>query len=570
MSPIRLSASPARHAHRFATIALAISAILLTGMAPAIAQDAPRRDPPGDVRTVKSNALVDSFMQLGLSRASAEQLAARMIAGDEDAKKTDATLQQMAARLQAGRVSRETQSAVLEEAARRRLVDAAQGGVADQLVRRALADERSKAPPGGPASPVAIPSVRADVTAVRPAGTAKENIVSRSAEMPSAAVRGQLATALADSAAARPGFDQGAKARPTISEADAARVRGNPMSRETGGQVVGGPLGAAAAGATTGPGRAGAAASGLVSAGGITTPVTSGADGVSGVGTRVRDAYAGTGAQGTADLISSNTDKTNKGKMTQYALCAANDCPPPIDPVATAVDTSTRVVNHPSGTTSTHVGGGSSQPGGTTTWTSARDSQGRATKETVVTNNKDGTRTVTKRETTYSDDNDAVGTAVTTATVTGMCPQDAEGCGARPTEEDMRRRTADRNFQIVQQAKAGAAINPDRNDGLSARSTNAVIAADAHSQLGQRLLGQPGPAGVGLNDGGSGSGPAIADRNRNAINPGRDAVHAGGTGPESNRANDALNSRVTEPSVLSPASSDAEDEDEDDGGTAPR
>ncbi len=512
MPRIQTNASSRRPAYRIATITLAISAILLTGIVPAFAQETPR---------------------IGASKAK------------PSSKASGATVSKTVDGLVSG-----VSSAGLK-------VDATPGGRTDPV---------TSAPPGGPKSPVTVPDVRADVVTAASDRTAKDEIASRVSDMPAEAIRGELGKALSSSATERPAFDQGMAGRPKISESDTAQFRGSAISRMTGGQVVGGPLGEAAAGTKNGPGGSGAAASGRVSDGSITAPATYSDDGVRGMGTAVRDAYAGGRLQGAADLISSNTDKTNLGRAMQSALCAENDCAPASSgtPATNTASNGPTSVTHPSGNTSTQVGGGSSQPGGQTTHTYGRDSQGRPTQQTVVNNNGDGTRTVTKQVIAYANDEDSVGKSRTTESTTGMCPQDLEGCGGKPSDSDIQRRLNDKNFQIVQQAKANGAVTPDRNDGLGARNTNAVIAVDAQSQLGQRLLGQPGQPGVGLNDGGA-SAPGFNDRNNGALDPGRDAVHTGGTGREQNRADDAINGRVGTPSGV-PARSEEDKEKEEDKG----
>ena len=93
------------------------------------------------VKQPSVEALVNALMQIGLGRASAEQLAKQIAAGDPEAKKTGALLQQMATRMQAAGVPAKKQTAILEEAAARRLTDASPGGAADGLVGRALIAE---------------------------------------------------------------------------------------------------------------------------------------------------------------------------------------------------------------------------------------------------------------------------------------------------------------------------------------------------------------------------------------------------------------------------------------------
>ena len=511
MPRIQTNASFRRPAYRIATITLAISASLLAGIIPVFAQEAPR---------------------IGASKAK------------PTSKASVSAVSKTVDRLVSG---------ISSEGIK---VDATPGGRTDPV---------KSPPPGGPKSPVAVPDVRADVVTAASDRTTKDEIASRVADMPAEAIRGELGKALSDSATERPAFDQGIAGRPKVSEADAAQFRGSAISRMTGGQVVSGPLGEAAAGTKNGPGGSGAAASGLVSDGSVSTPATYGDDGVRGVGTAVRDAYAGGRLQGAADLISSNTNKTNLGRAMQSALCAENDCAPASagTPATNTASNGTTSVTHPSGNTSTQVGGGSSQPGGQTTHTYGRDSQGRPTQQTVVTNNGDGTRTVTKHVITYASDDDSVGKPRTTESTTGLCPQDLEGCGGKPSDSDIQRRLDDKNFQIVQQGKAGGAVTPDRNDGLGARNTNVVIAVDAQSQLGQRLLGQPGQPGVGLNDGAS-SGPGFNDRNNGALDPGRDAVHTGGASREQNRAEDGINGRVGAPSGVPARSADDKEKDKED------
>lgn len=567
MSLIRTNAAPIRRAHRTATVALAISAILLAGAVPAFAQKALASATSKSAATSKVDALVAALMDMGLGRTSAEQLAKQVAAGDVNAKKTAALLQQMSERMQAAGVSSQKRTAVLEDAAARRLTDASPGAAADKLVSSVLpvvSAPRTSGrlgsvegpPPGGPKSPVSVPDVRADVNSGVSDRTAKDAMSGGALGSSAEALRGKVSSALSESTAERAEFDQGREAKPEFSDADVASVTpGNPLSRMTGGQVVGGPLGAAAAGSQKAPGGSGAAASGKVSDGSITAPTTfSDSEGVRGVGTSVRDAYAGGTLQGVADLISGSSAQTNRGQALQSALCAESDCASSGagTPATNTASNGPTSVTHPSGNTSTSVGGGSSQSGGQTTHTT-RDSQGRPVKETVVTNNGDGTRTVETRAITYTSDDDGVGAAGPKTSTTGFCPQDENGCGGPPSDFEIEFRQNNQSYQIVQQAKAGGAVNPDRNDGLGVGNKTGAIPGGS-----QGLVGNPG---VDLNDAGSRGNTGLHDRNNGAIDPGRDAVHTGGGGQQQNRAEEGLNNRVSTPSV--PLQTPADDEDED-------
>ncbi|WP_421793222.1 hypothetical protein [Hydrocarboniphaga effusa] len=78
--------------------------------------------------------LISQFESVGMSRASAEKLAARIVAGDAEALATGRLIADSAARLQTVGAEEADFGRIAEEIARRRLTDGTNGGAADALV----------------------------------------------------------------------------------------------------------------------------------------------------------------------------------------------------------------------------------------------------------------------------------------------------------------------------------------------------------------------------------------------------------------------------------------------------
>ncbi len=392
-------------------------------------------------------------------------------------------------------------------------------------------DKRAETPPpGGPAS--TLPGIER-----QPISSAKPD-KDQALDSATTGLRGAAPTLGADtSRTAKPGFDQGFGAKAEITQEQADRVRDsnrNPINGGlTGGQVVGGPLGAAAASqAGTPTGKTTDMISSPGSGSGITTPNARFENGevkTTGKGQLAKE--LGINEKGVMNTVTGGRfeelDRISRGEDAGGGGAAGGGAAPA-------------------------TGG---EGGGCTDCTTKTSSDGR---NTVVTD-KDGTKHV------YVDGK-KVGTVAPDGTATPVEKADAgrpdpEGRG-RPTNEDLQRRLNDPNFQIIQAAKTGGNINPDRNDN-SAIDRSAPLPTT--SQVGQGLFGQPTQ---GLNDSGGGSGTSgFNNKNMGAIDPGRDATFNTTTGPEQNRAEDALNRGPSRPPLQAPASSSDDDEDEDDGST---
>ena len=78
--------------------------------------------------------LISQFESVGMSRASAEKLAARIVAGDAEALATGRLIAESAGRLQTVGAEEADFGRIAEEIARRRLTDGTNGGAADALV----------------------------------------------------------------------------------------------------------------------------------------------------------------------------------------------------------------------------------------------------------------------------------------------------------------------------------------------------------------------------------------------------------------------------------------------------
>lgn len=196
------------------------------------------------------------------------------------------------------------------------------------------------------------------------------------------------------------------------------------------------------------------------------------------------------------------------------------------------------------------------------------DPQHRPVETTTVVHNADGTKTVTKSTTTYANEDDNRGTTTTGApTTASSCPPGLEGCNSRPSDRDIARRLNDPNYQIVQGAKAGGNVNPDRNDDSTTQATPGVVAV-THGQNRLGLLGQPGGPGTQEVSGGNG-GLDFNNRNLGAVDPGRDSVITAGSHRDQNRADDALRGGTPSPTApITPVRSDETEDEEDDGEAA--
>lgn len=388
-------------------------------------------------------------------------------------------------------------------------------------------DKRAETPPpGGPAS--SLPGIeRQPISSTKPD---KDQAL----DSATTGLRGAAPTLGADtSRTAKPGFDQGFGAKPEITQEQSDRVRDsnrNPINGGlTGGQIVGGPLGAAAASQAGTP--TGKTIDMISSPGsGITTPNARFEDGevkVSGKGQIAKD--LGLSDKGVMNVVTG-------GRFEE------------LDRISRGGDASGG--GTPAGGGATPATGGESGAGTTKTSSDGRN--------TVLTD-KDGTKHV------YVDGK-KVGTVAPDGTATPVEKADAgrpdpEGRG-KPTNEDLQRRLNDPNFQIIQAAKTGGNVNPDRNDN-SAIDRSAPLPTT--SQVGQGLFGQPTQ---GLNDRGGAGTSGFNNKNMGAIDPGRDATFNTTTGPEQNRAEDALNGGPSRPPVRAPVSGSSDDEDdEDDNGS---
>lgn len=129
----------------------------------------------------------------------------------------------------------------------------------------------------------------------------------------------------------------------------------------------------------------------------------------------------------------------------------------------------------------------------------------------------------------------------------------------RPTNAEIEKRLADHNYRIKQYAKANGNITPGRESSVAIDRSATVPST---SQTGQALFGQPSQGVVSTS--GPRAGLDFNNKNLGAIDPGRDATFTATTGPEQNRAEDALGRQYSTPPVNAPGSSTSDDDDDED------
>lgn len=345
-------------------------------------------------------------------------------------------------------------------------------------------------PPGGPQAPVSAPARDLGGIGSR-AQTSADDLTKHSGASASTAVNAQreqaTTGALTGSAQTKaPAFDQGFANRPQLTQEDAARAGvgqgSNPLSGQTGGSGIGGPLGAAASGQVAAPG-------------GRNTDLISSGTGITAPNARFQDGEVKISGQGKLDK--------------QFGIDA---------------DKVTDLMS----------GGALSQIDRMTMETMARSSDGH----NEVKIGQSGIK--------YVFVNGAlVGTIKPDGTITPTgtpCPPDLDGCRGTASAADVQKILNDPNFRLKEEARAESTINPDRNDGFNAPDRG--IAAPVQRQVGQSLFGQPASSDV-RTTGAAQTGPRFGSgTGAGAVTPTDDAsVNAGG-GREQNRADEALSGRT--------------------------
>lgn len=136
----------------------------------------------------------------------------------------------------------------------------------------------------------------------------------------------------------------------------------------------------------------------------------------------------------------------------------------------------------------------------------------------------------------------------------------------------VREKMADRNWQIVQEAKDNGTVNPDRNDNGGGRVAGAV--APSQSAVGQSMFGNPGQRG-GMGESGAGRTGIDFNGNAGAIDPGDEATVTAGNrqqdpGAFFDRGGGPTQGIGSNPNAKSDDEDDEEDEskDEQNSGTA--
>lgn len=414
-------------------------------------------------------------------------------------------------------IKRAPSTAAQSAEARRRATGTATSGKATdaitQAARDAAKDNPEKVPEGGPdgSSKIGSTRVRTNPELADGSKTSREDALSAGSSLAS----GRPTATLSPDVNARPAFDQGFGARRTQVPAGAAGG-GNPMTALTGGGGISGPL-ADSASRSSGVNGIASQGRGAISDG-LTTPGVScdQANGCTQTDPAKKAAKAledATGLDGekVADYMTTGGDKDRKSQMDS-ALNDNGSDPAPTPPVAK---------EDPPAKQDPPV------KEDKVTKYDLIDKSGKKVGERLVHERIDGSSTqIDKRFTsgkTTITDTDASGKK-TKQILEGE--PDEESRYRKDKDDYVREKMADRNFQIVQDAKAGSTVNPDRNDNGGGRVAGAV--APSSSTTGQRLFGNPGQRG-GMGESGAGRTGIDFNGNAGAIDPGDGAtVTAGG------------------------------------------
>jgi hypothetical protein len=420
-----------------------------------------------------------------------------------------------------------------------------------KTARDAAADNQQAAPEGGPnaSSKTGTKSVRATPSLGGRSQTTPEDAL----KAESSATSGRPKATLTPDNGKRPDFDQGfGEKRTQVPQGVVGG--GNPMKSLTGGSV-GGPL-ADSASQSSGVNGISIQGKGAISNEGVTSAGNSQFSNVNGVQLKPGAASAAAALEKSTGLSGKSVTNymVTGGNADRQAMFKASEddgtdpapSPPPAKetppsespPRCISEDCKDFIYKEP-----------------------IKDEDGKKTGERIVHKRSDGSKTTIDKDTatgettiTQQDPNGET----TTEKYTGT--PDEESLYKKAKDEYIRDKMEDRNFQIVQEAKAGSTVNPDRNDTGGGRVAGAV--APSQSAVGQNLFGNPGQRG-GMGESGAGRTGIDFNGDAGAIDPGDGATVTTGNRQQDPGAFFDRGGGPTQGISGRPNTQDDEDKDED-------
>jgi len=383
---------------------------------------------------------------------------------------------------------------------------------AKKTARDAAADNQQAAPEGGPdaGSKTGTKNERATPSLGGRSQTTPEDALKAG----SSATSGRPKATLTPDNGKRPDFDQGFGEKRVSVPADAAGG-GNPMKSLTSGGLTG-PL-ADAANRSSGVNGIASQGRGAISEGTTPTPGVTSAGGAATTTSgevvltdeqkaRAKALEQSTGLDGkkVADFMTNGGDK-HRGEQMNCALY--DDCSSTTPGTTPTKDPDP--VHEDKVTKDDLVDNGGKKVGERITHVR---SDGSIT--VIDTNSKTGKTTITHWDTAGKK---------TKETLSGE--PDEETRYRKDKDTYVREKMADRNWQIVQEAKDNGTVNPDRNDHGGGRVAGAV--APSQSAMGQSMFGNPGQRG-GMGESGAGRTGIDFNGNAGAIDPGDEATVTAG------------------------------------------